>query len=110
MYTGSLGVKTNRETWTQTIAVVDQDGVDVNIAAATIEIAVRLKGNTTADLSATVGDGITISSPDFTFTFSETDMETLDPGIYDVGIVVTISSTSTQLLVGTVSIVDGILD
>lgn len=114
MYKGSLGEVTTRETFSRTIEVVDDDGLDVNIASATISVALRLQGNTTANLSATVGDGITIDSGaspmNFTVTFSEEDMEGLDTGTYDFGCVITLSSVTTQLIAATVNIIDGIID
>lgn len=109
MYTGSLGTISNREDWIQAIDVVDENGADVNIAAASITVAVRKKGSTTNSLTATVGDGITISTPRFTFTFSEDEMDDLCAGTYEVGCVIEISSVKTQLIVGTVTIVDGIV-
>lgn len=110
MYTGSLGTVSNREDWIQAIEVLDDDGDPVNIAAATIELAVRKQGDGSPSLEASVGDGIVVASPIFTFTFDVADMRGLCPGSYDVGVVVTIGSTSTQLIVGTVSIVDGVVD
>lgn len=109
MYTGSLGTVSNREDWIQAIDVVDEDGSNVDISSASIDLAVRLKGSGTPSLEASVGDGINVSSPRFTFTFDSGDMRGLDPGTYDVGCVVTISGTATQLLVGTVTVVDGVI-
>lgn len=108
-YTGSLGVKSNKETWSQTIEVVDENGAAVTITAATIVVAVRAKNSESPSLTASVGSGITISTPQFTFTFTATQMRSLDPGTYDVGCTITISSVVTQLIVGTVDVRDGIV-
>ena len=113
MYLANFGQISNRETWSQTIQVVDEDGNDADISDATISVAVRNRKsfpNQAQDLEASVGDGVTVSSPNFTFQFEESDMDALDPGTYDVGITITISSFTTQLLKGTVHIVDGIVD
>lgn len=109
MYEGSLGKVSNREDWTQTIACVDDDGGDVNIASATIRLAVRKKGDSSPTLTAANNDGITISSPNFTFAFSPDDLGGLCPGQYEVGCTIEISSVTTQLIVGTVTIVDGVV-
>lgn len=109
MYEGSLGKVSNREDWTQTIECVDENGDDVTITGATIELAVRKKGDSAPTLTADTSDGITISTPSFTFSFTSDDLGGLDPGQYEVGVVIEINSVRTQLIVGTVSIVDGIV-
>lgn len=109
MYNGSLGTVSNREDWSQAIDVVDENGDDVTITSAEISLAVRKKNSSSASLEASVGDGITVVTPRFTFAFTADDMRTLDPGTYDVGCVVTISDVATQLIVGTVIVVDGIV-
>ena len=109
MYLGSLGTVSNRETWIQAIDVVDDAGDDVNIAAATISLAVRKKGDTSPILTASVGDGITIVSPRFTFTFTPDQMAGLCAGNYDVGCLVTIAGVATQLIIGDLTVKDGIV-
>lgn len=109
MYQGSLGTVSNREDWEQGIDVVDENGDAVDISSAEITLAVRPQNSTTPSLTAEVGGGITISSPRFTFSFGNTDMRGLCPGQYDVGCVVTINDVTTQLIVGTVQIVDGVV-
>jgi hypothetical protein len=110
MYTGSLGTVSNRETWTQAIDVVDDAGDDVNIAAASISLAVRKKGDSSPSLTASVGSGITVATPRFTFTFTSDQMRNLCAGNYDVGCLVTIAGTATQLIIGEVTIKDGVVD
>jgi len=70
MYTGNLGTVSNREDWQQAIDVVDDNGDAVDIASATIALAVRARGACAPALTATSGDGITIASPRFTFAFA----------------------------------------
>lgn len=110
-FTGSLGTITNRETWSQTCRVEDRNHADVNIAAATIALSVR-KQNTdgSADLEASVGDGITVSTPNFTWTFTAEEMHDLEPGTYDVGCTVTTGGITRTVIRGTVAIEDGIVD
>lgn len=109
MYEGSLGKVSNREDWSQTIACVDENGDNVDISTATISLAVRKKGDSVPTLTASVGDGITISSPSFTLDFDSSDLSGLCAGQYEVGCVVEINGVRTQLIVGTVTIVDGIV-
>lgn len=109
MYTGSLGTISNRETWSQDIDVVDENGDDVNISTASISLAVRKRGDTSPVLTASVGSGITVATPTFTWTFSVSDMGNLSPGLYDVGCTILRSGVTTQLIVGTATIVDGIV-
>lgn len=109
MYEGTLGTVSNKEDWIQTISCVDEDGEAVTITGATIELAVRAKGSYAPTLTADTDDGITISSPEFTFTFLAETLGGLSPGQYEVGVRITIDSVRTQLIVGTVNIVDGIV-
>lgn len=109
MYKGSLGEVSTREDWIQAVDVVDENGDDVTITGATIRLAVRKKGDTAPSLTAEDGDGITISTPTFTWSFDPDDMGGLCPGQYEVGVTIEISGETTQLIVGTVTIVDGIV-
>lgn len=112
MYLVNFNQISNRETWSQAIKVVDEQGNDADISAATISVAIRRTDSPPDDavnLDASVGDGVTVVSPIFTFLFSETDMNGLDPGFHNVGITVTISGVTTQLIKGTVYIVDGVV-
>jgi hypothetical protein len=109
MYTGSLGTVSNCETWSQAIDVVDEDGDNVDISAATISLAVRKKGDSSPTLTASVGSGITVATPRFTFTFTVAQMNGLCAGNYEVGCVVTINGTATQLIIGDLTVKDGIV-
>lgn len=110
MYTGSLGTTSNRETWSQAIDVVDENGANVDISAATISLAVRKKGDGTPAMTASVGSGIVVATPRFTFTFTSDQMRDLSAGNYDVGCVVTIAGTATQLIIGEITVKDGVVD
>ncbi len=109
MYTGSLGTVSNRETWNQSIDVVDESGDDIDISTATITLAVRKQGDTSPILTATNGSGITIASPAFTWNFTVSQTNQLCAGNYEVGVTILITGTTTQLIVGNVIIVDGIV-
>jgi len=109
MYTGNLGTVSNREDWQQAIDVVDDNGNGVDISTAAIALAVRARGAGAPALTATSGAGITSASPRFTFAFDAGAMRGLYPGAYDVGCIVSLGGVTTQLIVGTVSIVDGVV-
>lgn len=113
MYHGSLGEVSNREDWLATIAVIDDDGDDVDVTGATIVVAVRsqmAKSGDTPDLTASTDNGdVTISTSEFTFTFGVDDMRGLDPGIYDVACTILLNSITTQLFIGTIAVLDGIV-
>ena len=112
MHLVNFGQISNRETWSQAIKVVDEAGDDADISAATIAVGIRRTDSPPddgLDMEASVGDGVTVVSPIFTFLFAETDMDALDPGFHNVGITVTISGVTTQLIKGTVYIVDGVV-
>lgn len=109
MYQGALEAISNRQTWTEAFDCVDDDGEDVTITGATIVFVVRKKGCTSASLTATDSDGITIATPRFTVVFSVDDVSALDPGTYDVGCTVEIAGVTEQFIIGTINILDGIV-
>jgi hypothetical protein len=111
MYEGYLGRFSTKETWSQAVQVTDENGNDADISSATIELDVRRFGASEDEahaLTASVGDGITVVSPLFTWTFTPTQMDTLEPDRYKVSVKVTISSVTTQLILGDLEVVDGI--
>lgn len=117
MYTGALRAASNRATWTFSIELTDPDtDTAVDLTGALIELAVRDQQSKSPLMTGSTTDGkIVISTPAtggiFTVTFSKTDMAALPAGHYDCGVRVTLASgTSHQLIVGTLPVIDGILD
>lgn len=113
MYEVNFGQVSNRETWAFTVHVTDEDGNDADISSATAAFAVRSVKSppgSAQDAEATSSSGITISSPNLMVQIEESTMDDLDPGQYDCGLTITISSVTTQLFKGRVHIVDGIVD
>jgi len=118
MLTGSLEAVSNRETWTQDIELTD-DGTAIDLSTASIVVEVRAKRGTsdygvpagTAVLSATTANlKITLlGAGQFRWTFPATDMRGVVPGTYDVGATYTVAGVTTQLLIGTVPIIDGVV-
>ena len=112
MYLGVLEPISNREDWTETIQTLDENNAVVDITGATITFALRDKKTKVQVLSADTQDGITISNPTqgiFYWSFTVDDVHSVCPGTYDVGLVIEISGTSSQLFIGTVQVLDGVV-
>jgi hypothetical protein len=117
LYTGALAAASNRATWTFSIELTDPDtDLAIDLTGATIKVAVAEQQSKQALLTGSTGDGkVVIATPAtggaFTITFPLADMQTLEAGLYDVGITVTLANGTTyQLLVATLPVTDGIVD
>jgi hypothetical protein len=123
MLTGSFESVSNRETWSQDIELTDgHTGAAINLTGAAIVVEIRAKRQSgdygipagTVALSATTVNGkITLPGGGtdgvLRWTFSATDMRGVCAGTYDVGATYTLSGVTTQILIGTVPILDGIV-
>lgn len=113
MYIGQLEAVTNREDWIDQAQVTDGDtGTLVDLSAATIAMDVRDQKSKCRVLTATLANSkiSLVSTGIFEWTFTAADMHGICAGTYDVGITVEIADVTKQLFVGTVSIVDGVMD
>lgn len=116
MYTGILEPITNRQTWSDTFQVVDDSGVAVNLAAATIGVYVRdqrAKDCTTFVLQGTTADGhVTLPNGGtdgiFKWTFTDTEARKLCPVTHDVSIYITISGVVTPFVLATIAVLNGV--
>ena len=117
MYTGSLGAVSNRETWSFSMTLRDDDtGILVDLTGASLVIAVRDQQSSQPTLNGSTSDGkIVIGSPatngTFTVTFPVTDMANLvGDNHYDVGLVVTLAGgTAHQIIKATLAVIDGVV-
>ncbi len=129
LYQATLPPLTNRESWTQIIALTDADtGDPVDLTGATIQFEVRparhhhntsgyggfYGGDGVGDgpiLSATTANGaITVLDTGvFQAYFSETQMRGLRPGTYDVGCTISRDVDTRQVLVGHLPILNGVV-
>ncbi len=110
MYTGSLAAVSNQEDWIVTSPLIDDDGEEVTLTDATIELFICQQNNPkTAVLTATTANGkITLpTSTTFQWWFTPSDMDDLCAGTYDVFLRVTIDDIVTQILSCTVPVVEG---
>lgn len=106
MYTGNLEPISNRADYVETITLTDSDGNNPSVTAAKF----RLCGKG-VDIEKTLDSGITYDSGTgaLVVTIADTDLSSVCPGTYDVGIRVTISGAETQLFAGTIAVLDGIV-
>lgn len=113
MFMGSLPVASNRATYQQDFQLYDdEDSEGIDLAGATIALEVRRPGCSSPDLSASIGSGIVVTGENegqFELTFTATQMRTLRPMTYDVGLTITQNDETTQYLIGTLPVRDGIV-
>lgn len=110
--TGSLDAVTNRETFQIECQVVDTEtGEAISLTGGTVvfEIRSQVDGCGAPLLSATNDDGVEFIDDDLTMqiTFSETTMNRLYPGTYDVGMTFERDGITKQVIVGTLPVIDG---
>lgn len=105
MYTGQLEPISNRADYVERITL-GSDGSYPAVEAAKFRICG--KG---ADIQKTLGDGITYDSGTgvMVVTIDNAALQSVSPGSYDVGILLTISGAEEQLFAGTIAIVDGVV-
>ena len=112
MYIGSLDPVSNRADWRVTREVVDDDTSElVDLTGAEIRFEVRDRRNFSSVLRASTTDGrIAIDDTGtFTVSFSAADMRGLAPGIYDAGCIIIMNGITDQFILGTVTVLDGVL-
>jgi hypothetical protein len=102
----------NRADWTCRFTVTDpNDGTLVDLSPYTVTIQVSRRDRSWPELSGSTTDGHVIfpGSGVISFTFRASEMNCLVSGTYEVGAIVTDGTNTTQLLIGTVPVVDGIV-
>jgi hypothetical protein len=112
MYIGALDPVSNRADWRVTREIVDDDTAElVSLAGALIRFDVRDQRTRATLLQASTADGrITIDDVGtFTVAFSAADMQPLCAGIYDVGCTITLNGATHQFIIGTVTVLDGVV-
>lgn len=118
MFTGRLAPVSNRQTWIEQISIVDDDtGEGIDLTGHTLTVQVRQPGTSTVLLTATIANGAIALIEDeseinsvFQFTFTESQMDDLCAGIYEVGITdLADTGETTQLMIATVQVLDGVV-
>lgn len=114
MFVGTLAPVSNRAHWIDCLQLLDEDdpseGVDIDDATA-ITLEVRGPRSHTIALTGTLANGVIahVDTGVIQWTFTATQMSELDPGDYDVGLTIVMDSITTQLLIGTLPVLDGIM-
>jgi hypothetical protein len=113
MYIGSLPAASNRATYTQAFQLYDnEDSEGVTLEDATITVELRKPGCTSPELSAEIGDGVTVTDEDegqFELQFTVTQMRNLCAMQYEIGIVIEQDDETVQYIAGTLPVIDGIV-
>jgi hypothetical protein len=109
MYTGSLGAFANDEHWIFE-GTLEENGEAVDLSAATIEFYVaQERSKTTALLTATLANGKIVrpTSTSMQITFTPSDVSAICAGTYSAFMRVTIDSVTTQVIAGTLQVLEG---
>lgn len=124
MYTGQVDVISNKATWlSKTVELVDEDDgstTDLTNPALDVDIVVTIRGmncrsedygsstTSTAIATASIANGkVSIPGPGFYWQFETSDLSGLCPGTYRLGVKVTINDFVTDLIDGTIAVVEG---
>lgn len=112
MFTGQFDTISNKATWQSDVCEIvdDQDNSVIDLAAATsLAIVVTIKDMTGCTLvTGSIDDGkVTIPGPGFQWRFEDTDLSNLCAGTYRFGIKVTIDDFITDLVDGTIAVIEG---
>lgn len=100
--------QSNKADWAFDITATDADtGESIDFTGASIAFVAKDKSGNTV-LSATVDDGITISTTTVSVRFAASDMSDVCPGSYNVGMIYELDDEINQIFTGTVTIYDGI--
>jgi hypothetical protein len=124
MYTGQVDVVSNKATWRSPVCelVDDQDGTTTNLATiGTVDIVVTISGQSSGSAfnygsinpscilaTASIANGkVTIPGPGFQWQFEVADLSNLCAGTYRLGAKVTINGFVTDLIDGTIAVLQG---
>jgi hypothetical protein len=110
MYQGALSPISNREDWIVSSPLIDDDGSEITLTDATLEMWVCRQGcPQTALLSGSTDDGkITLlDTTNFQWAFTPNDMSVFCAGTYDVYFRATVDGITSQILAATIPIVEG---
>ena len=115
IYRGSLGEISNKADWvSQPFTLVDEsDGTDVDLSSGAItvaiEIVIRKPGCFDNVISGSLIDGkIILNGTGFQWKFTPSDLSVLCAATYDVGVAVSIDSIKHDVILATVSVLEGV--
>lgn len=116
MFTGEVGVISNRATWlSQEYEVVDEvDGTTTDLTdVAVLDIVVTIRGLSSdcwrsPIVTASIANGkVTVPGPGFQWQFEDTDLSGLCAGTYRVGAKVTMDGFISDMIIGDLTVLEG---
>lgn len=115
MYQGQVAVISNQATWaSNTYEVVDEeDGTttDLSDVALVVDIVVTIRtqdeGSTDLVTASIANAKVTIPGPGFNWQFEVDDLSGLCPGTYRLGVKLTIDDFVSDIIIGTIAVLDG---
>jgi protein involved in temperature-dependent protein secretion len=113
MYTGQVAVVSNRATWlSDVLEVVDEDtgtATDLStINSLDIQVTIKDMDGCWTIATATIANGkVSVPGPGFQWQFEDTDLTSLCAGTYKLGVKITINNFITDLVDGTIAVVEG---
>jgi hypothetical protein len=111
MLTGTLSQVSNQADWIESLEITDADTGDVIDLSDATEIIIEIKtqGRDNVLQSASLTDETVehVETGVIQWSFTDTQMQTLCSGTYDVKIRITKDDIVTQLFIGTLPVLDG---
>jgi hypothetical protein len=123
MFTGEVGVISNRATWlSQEYEVVDEaDGTTTDLTGvAVLDIVVTVRGITGSVqdygvrppsyvyATASIANGkVTVPGPGFQWQFEDTDLSGICAGTYRIGVKVTMDGFISDMIIGDLTVIEG---
>jgi hypothetical protein len=114
MYTGQVAVISNKATWRSDVMelVDDADGTTTDLTTVSplaIEVTISDLDCCYPRATATIDNGkVTVPGPGFQWQFEDTDLSSLCAGTYRLGVKVTIDGFITDVIDGTIAVVEGV--
>ena len=100
--------QSNKADWAFDVTATDAEtGAAIDFTGASVAFMVKDQNRCTV-LSATVGDGITISTTTISVRFDDSAMNRVCAGSYVHGMVYRLNDETNQVMSGTVTIYDGV--
>lgn len=116
MYYGALTPASNRATWSESYELTDSetgDGVDLtSVTEIVVEIVDPDTGASALSATKTGGGVVVVGSATdgvFQWRFESTSMRALEAKQYEVGCTISQDGDDVQLIIGTLSILDGVV-
>lgn len=111
MFTGTLDPVSNKADWIETFEVFDDEtGDPVDLSTATeIEVEIKTRGKDYVHQSASLTGGTVehVETGVIQWTFTDSQMATLCAGTYDAKVRITKDDIVTQLVIGSLPVLDG---